>query len=87
MKYKVIYTKKSIKSLKKLEPSVRKMIKKWIEKNLIDTENPRAYGKRITANRSGQWRYRVGDYRLLANIDDESITIIMVDIGHRRDVY
>ena len=87
MKYKVIYTKKAIKSLKKLDPSIRKSIKSWIEKNLVNTEDPRSHGKALSDNRSGQWRYRVGDYRLLAEIDDEKIVIIMVNVGHRRDIY
>ena len=65
MKYTVVYTEKAIKSLKKLDKSVLKTIKAWIEKNLVDTENPRQHGKGLTANRSGQWRYRVGDYRIL----------------------
>ena len=42
----------------------------WIRKNLEGCENPRLHGKGLTANRSGEWRYRVGDYRLLAKIDD-----------------
>lgn len=87
MKYRIETTPKFDKSFRKLDPGVQKMIKNWIAKNLMGIDDPRAHGKGLTANRSGQWRYRVGDYRLLAEIDDERIIIIMVDIGHRRDVY
>jgi len=87
MKYKVVYTKKAIKSLKKLDKSVLKMIKAWIEKNLVDTDNPRNFGKALVANRSGQWRYRIGDYRVLAEIDDDKIVIVIVEVGHRRNIY
>ena len=87
MKYKVVYTKKAIKSLKKLDKSVLKMIKAWIEKNLVDTDNPRNFGKALVANRSGQWRYRIGDYRVFAEIDDDKIVIVIVEVGHRRNIY
>ena len=46
------------------------MLKAWIDKNLVDCADPRAHGKGLTANRSGQWRYRIGDYRLLCLIED-----------------
>ena len=87
MKYSVEYTEKAVKSLKKLDPGVRKFLKAWIDKNLVDCENPRIYGKGLSENRSGQWRYRVGDYRILADIQDDKLVIIVIKIGHRRNVY
>lgn len=87
MKYTVEYTDKAIKSLKKLDKSVLKMIKSWIEKNLVGTENPRQHDKGLTFNKSGQWRYRVGDYRILADIQDEKLVIILIGIGHRSQIY
>ena len=87
MKYRVEYTDKAIKSLKKLDKSVLKMIKAWIEKNLVGTENPRQHGKELIPNRSGQWRYRVGDYRILAEIQDEKLVIILIGVGHRSQIY
>ncbi len=87
MKYSVRYTEKAIKSLRKLDPYTRKLILSWIEKNLVDCEDPRSHGKGLTANRSGGWRYRIGDYRLLAEINDNTITILVLNIGHRREIY
>ena len=55
-------------------------------KNLVGTENPRLHGKGLTANRSGQWRYRIGDYRLICNINDNKLIILALSVGHRRDV-
>ena len=52
------------------------MLKSWIEKNLVGCENPRAKGKGLTANRSGQWRYRIGDYRLICLIQDNELVIL-----------
>lgn len=87
MKYTVEYTPQAVKELKKLDRSVRALIIGWIEKNLIGCENPRQHGKGLTANRSGQWRYRVGNYRLLAEIQEEKIVILILSVGHRSEVY
>ena len=87
MKYNVIYTEKALKSLKKLDKSVLNMIKAWIYKNLIGTKDPRQHGKGLTANRSGQWRYRVGDYRILAEIQEDKLVILVVEVGHRKNIY
>ena len=85
--YKVEYTPKAIKQLQKTDKHTRKLIYAWIDKNLQNSEDPRLYGKGLTADRSGQWRYRVGDYRVLANIQDETIVILILEIGHRKDIY
>lgn len=87
MKYKVEYTEQAVKQLKKLDKHTAALIYGWIDKNLVDCENPRLHGKGLTANRSGQWRYRIGDYRLIAEIQDEKITILLLNIGHRREIY
>lgn len=87
MSYTVEYTEKALKSLKKLDYSTLIIIKAWIEKNLLGTTDPRKRGKGLTANRSGQWRYRVGDYRILAEIQDEVLVILIIDIGHRSTIY
>jgi mRNA interferase RelE/StbE len=87
MKYKVQFTKRAMKDLKKLDRSTSALILGWVRKNLENCENPRLHGKGLTANRSGQWRYHVGDYRLLAEIEDNIITILILNIGHRSDIY
>ena len=87
MKYKVEYTIKAVKDLKKIDKHTRKLILSWIEKNLVDCEYPRHQGKGLTSNRSGQWRYRVGDYRIIAEISDQTITILVLNIGHRKNIY
>ena len=55
--------------------------------NLFDSDNPRLHGKGLTANRLGQWRYRIGDYRLICDIQDNKLVIVMIDVGHRREIY
>ena len=87
MKYTVEYTPRAVKDLKKLDKPTRALIWGWIAKNLVDCENPRQHGKGLTANRSGEWRYRVGDYRILADIQDDKIVILVLTVGHRREIY
>ncbi len=87
MKYTVQYTAGAIKNLKKLDKHTQALILGWIEKNLMNCENPRQHGKCLTANRSGQWRYRIGDYRLICEIEDDKIVILILSIGHRREIY
>ena len=87
MSYVVRTTPRFEKEFKKLDRYTMKMIKAWIEKNLSGCENPGVKGKALTANRKGQWRYRIGDYRLLCFIEDEELVILALSIGHRREVY
>ena len=87
MKYTVEYTKRAIKQLKKLDKQTSALLLGWIEKNLVDCDNPRQFGKGLTANRKGEWRYRIGDYRRVADIQDDKIVILILNIGHRRDIY
>lgn len=85
--YKVRFTKNALKQLKKLDKATAALIIGWIRKNLEGCENPRVHGKGLVANRSGQWRYRVGDYRIIAEIYDAEILILVVNVGHRSDIY
>lgn len=87
MTYKVETTTRFDREFKKLDRYTQRMIKAWIEKNLINCINPRQHGKGLTANRSGQWRYRIGDYRLICEINDNKLVILALSVGHRRDVY
>lgn len=81
------YTQRAVKQLKKLDKYTQKLIYAWIDKNLQNCEDPRQHGKGLVANRSGQWRYRIGDYRVIAEIEDEKVVILVINIGHRSEIY
>ena len=87
MIYHVEFTKYALREIKKIDKATAFLITGWIRKNLEGCENPRIHGKGITADKTGQWRYRVGDYRIMAQIQDEKVTILVVNIGHRREIY
>lgn len=85
--YTIVTTPKFDKAMKKFDRSVQVFIGAWIEKHLDGCENPRLFGKGLTANRSGYWRYRVGNYRILASIEDQELVLVLVEVGHRKKVY
>jgi mRNA interferase RelE/StbE len=87
MKYNVAYMDTAIEDLLKLDKPVRVRIAKWIAKNLEGTEIPTAHGKPLTGNYKGFWRYRVGDYRVIAEIVDDIVTVFVVAVGHRKNIY
>ncbi|NHM16816.1 type II toxin-antitoxin system RelE/ParE family toxin [Eggerthellaceae bacterium zg-887] len=81
------FSKKADKQLSKMDPGVRRVIVAWLLKNVDGCEDPRAHGKGLTANKSGKWRYRVGDYRVLCEIRDSQLVVLAIEIGHRREIY
>ena len=85
--YRVETTPRFDREFKKLDRYTQRMLKAWIEKHLIDCTDPRQTGKGLGANRSGQWRYRIGDYRMICLIEDDRLVILALSIGHRRDIY
>lgn len=87
MKYEIIITDKFKKSFKKLDRQVQIIIKDWIEKNLVSTNNSRNKGKTLAGNLKGSWRYRIGYYRIIAEIQDDKLILVMVDVGHRSKIY
>ena len=87
MRYSVELTDKARKLLDKMDSQVSRRIRKWINDNLEGCENPRLYGKALTGNFAGNWRYKTGDYRIIADIQDDKIIILVTDVGHRREIY
>lgn len=87
MGYSIKFSKEAQKTLKKMDKFQSKLIMNWIKNNLLNTNDPRQHGKGLSANKAGFWRYRVGDYRIIADIEDEELIILIVKVGHRRKIY
>ncbi|MGI6687804.1 MAG: type II toxin-antitoxin system RelE family toxin [Christensenellales bacterium] len=87
MTWRVVFAPRALKELKKLDRATAAMLLGWVRKNLEGCENPRSHGKGLSGPRSGQWRYRVGDYRLIAEIADQEIVILILAVGHRSSIY
>ena len=75
------------KQFRKLDSSVQRIIHKWIMTHLIDTDDPRSFGKPLIGSLKGYWHYSIGSWRLLVKIDDDELILIAVDIDHRSTVY
>ncbi len=85
--YRLIYSKDFQKIFKKLDPSVQKLVASYIKHNLEGTDDPRKHGKALAGDKAGLWRYRIGNYRLIAEIRDDVLIVLILTFGHRRDIY
>ena len=83
----VEYSKNAVKAFSKMDNFNRRLILSWIGKNLEGCEDPRRHGKGLTGNHAGEWRYRIGDFRVIAEIQDSKLIILALAIGHRSDVF
>lgn len=84
MTYKIQYTPAVIKQLAKMDKPVAKSILNYM-KSIAD--NPTGFGKALRKELKGYWRHRVGDYRVISSIEHDNLIVLVVRIGHRRDVY
>jgi mRNA interferase RelE/StbE len=76
------------KELKKHDPQTAKRILKFLNERIAPLDNPRLIGEALTGSELGNyWKYRVGDWRVIAEIQDKALRIIVVRIGNRREVY
>lgn len=87
MAYRVGYSSKALKQLRKMDKFDAALITSWIGKHLDGIDDPRRIGKALVADHAGEWRYRVGDYRILCVIQDDVLLIEVITIGHRRSAY
>jgi mRNA interferase RelE/StbE len=78
---------KGFKELSKLDKFIQKKILHFLNKKIATLDNPRVFGKPLSYDKLGLWRYRLEDYRIVCRIDDDSICILVVRIGHRIQVY
>lgn len=81
------FSKKGFKQLSELDKPIQQLIRAWIRKHLTSTDDPRLFGKPLTGSLKGLWRYRIGDYRLVCEIHDYVLIIVIIGVGHRKDIY
>ncbi len=88
MAWTIEYTVSVQKYTKKLDPVIRRRIRQFLDERLVTHENPRDLGKALKGHALGSyWRYEVGDYRIICDIQDQKLIVLVVEIGHRRDIY
>ena len=81
------YDQKAAEELAKLDRQSARRIKKYLDERIAPCDDPRKFGEGLKANLSGLWRYRVGDFRIIAEIQDRRVVVLVVRIGHRSRVY
>ena len=86
MSFHVEHTRKAVSQLKKTDCLTARLVLSWIENNLEGCMDPYRLGKGLTADCSGEWRYRVGNYRILCLIQNDRLIIEVFSIGHRKDI-
>ncbi|MDR2457853.1 MAG: type II toxin-antitoxin system RelE/ParE family toxin [Clostridiales Family XIII bacterium] len=84
--WKVEFDEKSRKIFNKFSETVKEQILKYLQK-VEQSNDPKAFGKSLVGDRKGIWRCRVGDYRILCEIINEELLILVIDVGHRREIY
>ncbi|HXZ42064.1 MAG TPA: type II toxin-antitoxin system RelE/ParE family toxin [Terriglobales bacterium] len=80
-------TRTAEKQIKRLDRVAQQAITHFLRDRLKPSENPRQWGKPLHGDKRGLWRYRVGDYRLICDIQDDRITVLVLTVGDRKDVY
>ena len=86
-KWEIRFSEQALRQLAKLDRYTVRLIDSWLAKHLENCKDPRVFGKPLVADRLGQWRYRIGDYRLLCELQDHVLLILVLKVGHRKDVY
>jgi mRNA interferase RelE/StbE len=87
MTYRLVWHKSAYRQFEKLDSSVQRYIDVWLTKNVDDSSDPRRTGKSLTGSLSGYWRYRIGDYRIICEINDDACVVIAIKVGHRSKIY
>lgn len=86
MAWRIEFTQAADKSMRKLDRQIAARVLDELDK-VATLEDPRSRGKALTGNLAGLWRYRVGDYRIICNIEDGVLVILVVDVAHRSKAY
>jgi mRNA interferase RelE/StbE len=80
-------TQTATKQLSKLDRSEAKRITSFLRDRVTNLANPRDVGKALTGNMAGLWRYRVGDFRVICELQDNELVVLVVELGNRREIY
>lgn len=87
MTWTVEFDDRAAKDLRKLDRQAQRDILRYLRERIATDEDPRRFGRPLSGNFAGLWRYRIRDYRLICNIEDDRLVVLVLHAGHRRDVY
>jgi mRNA interferase RelE/StbE len=85
--WRVEFQRSAAKQLRAFDRPVQQRILKYFRERVLALEDPRQLGKALTGDKGGLWRYRIGDYRAICRLEDERLIVLVLDVGHRREIY
>ncbi len=77
----------AVKELRKLDKQTQRDILQYFRTRIENKENPQRFGKALTHDKAGLWRYRLGDYRMICSIKDKHLIVLVLRVGHRKKIY
>ena len=86
-KWQVAWDERALKELKKIDKQAQKDIIGYLKERIATEESPRRFGKALVGNKAGLWRYRIKDYRLICNIENGNLVVLVLRASHRKNVY
>jgi mRNA interferase RelE/StbE len=85
--WRVEFDRSAVRDLRGLGADAEGRVLRYLRERIAGSEDPRRLGQALTGDRKGLWRYRVGDYRMVASIENDRFVVLVVSIGHRREIY
>jgi mRNA interferase RelE/StbE len=85
--WRIEFDSEAARDLRKLGAEPQRLILRYLRQRIATTEDPRRFGRPLTGDLKGLWRYRIGDHRIVASIEEDRFVVLIVTVGHRRDVY
>ena len=87
MRWTYSFDERALKELKKLGAQAQREILSYLDERITTEEDPSRFGKALRGDLAGLWRYRVGDYRMICSVRKGQVLVLVLKVGHRRDVY
>jgi mRNA interferase RelE/StbE len=81
------FDRRAARDLAKLDKPMQREIQRYLDERIAPASDPKTFGHALGGNLSGIWRYRVRDYRILCHFNDETLTILVIEIGHSSEIY
>jgi mRNA interferase RelE/StbE len=85
--WRVEFDRAAVRDLRRLGSDAESRVLRYLRERIVGSTDPRRSGHALTGDRKGLWRYRIGDYRIVAAIEDNRFVVLVVAVGHRREVY
>ena len=83
----VEFNREAARDLRRLGAEAQRLILRYLRTRIATANDPRRFGKPLLGDLKGLWRYRVGDYRIVAKMEDDRLVVLVITVGHRREVY